>query len=281
MPVALLIPLALSLLCAAAGVAGEPAPTPGSGPWRALAPGLELARFPLEADAEAAPGEITVLRADPALWEPRLLAASADRPGRPPPAAGWCREHYLVAATNAGMFQSDFLTHVGLMVAHGHLNSAAANHYRSAAAFAPLDTALAPFRIFDLDEVDLASVRRDYASVVQNLRLIKRPGENRWSPQARRWSEAALGEDRRGRILFIFCRAPQAMHDLNRILLELPLELDCAQHLEGGPEAQLYLRCGGTELELVGSFETGSHESDDNRTAWPLPNVLGLAPRRP
>jgi hypothetical protein len=49
-----------------------------------------------------------------------------------------------------------------------------------------------------------------------------------------------------------------------------------AQHLEGGPEAQLFLVREGEELELMGSYETVFFESDANRTAWPVPNVIGV-----
>jgi hypothetical protein len=273
----------LALLAVVVGSLDESAAetTVASSVWAELAPGLELGRFPVKVSGDPADAQVTVLRADPRHWELCLLAASAETHGRPRTAADWCRQNDLVAAINAGMFHPDFLTHVGFMACGDHLNSGAANHYHSAAAFAPRDSALTPFRIFDLDEVELANVAQGYNCVVQNLRLIKRPGLNRWSPQPRRWSEAALGEDSRGRILFIFCRSPQSMYDLNHVLLELPLDLVCAQHLEGGPEAQLYLHHGAIELELVGSYESGFHESDDNRAAWPVPNVLGLIPRHP
>lgn len=69
------------------------------------------------------------------------------------------------------------------------------------------------------------------------------------------------------------------MHDFNDLLLALPIDLQCAQHLEGGPEAQLYVRTDALELELVGSYETGFSPSDGNDAAWPIPNVLGLVRR--
>ena len=43
------------------------------------------------------------------------------------------------------------------------------------------------------------------------------------------------------------------------------------------PEASLFVK--EPNLELVGSFETGFMESDDNKVAWPLPNVIGIRPR--
>ena len=35
-----------------------------------------------------------------------------------------------------------------------------------------------------------------------------------------------------------------------------------------------------TQLEVLGRYETGFNENDDNGHAWPIPNVIGLRPRR-
>ena len=80
------------------------------------------------------------------------------------------------------------------------------NDYLSAAACGPRRRGDPAFRIFDLDETPLDSLRVRYRTVVQNLRLIKRPRDNRWTARDRGWAEAALGEDARGRALLIFCQ---------------------------------------------------------------------------
>lgn len=69
------------------------------------------------------------------------------------------------------------------------------------------------------------------------------------------------------------------MHDLNSELLSAGIGLVAAQHLEGGPEAQLYLHAGDFELELFGSYETSFRENDSNSAAWPIPNILGVRQR--
>jgi hypothetical protein len=246
--------------------------------WRELAPGLELGRF-------AAPGAdperdgITVLRIDPDRWELDLHCASETDAVRGRSARRWCEELGLVAAVNAGMFETDRRRHVGYLRKGEHVNNGGVNDYLSAVAFAPRRDGLPRFRIFDLDEKPLTDVVREYASVAQNLRLIKRPGENRWSPQGRRWSEVALAEDGRGRALLIASRVAYCMHELNELLLSLPLDIVCAQHLEGGPEAQMYLRHGDLVFEMVGSYESGFHESEANTVARPIPNVIGVRPR--
>ncbi|MFL6246152.1 MAG: hypothetical protein ACJ74H_09015 [Thermoanaerobaculia bacterium] len=64
------------------------------------------------------------------------------------------------------------------------------------------------------------------------------------------------------------------MHDFNRRLLALPLDIRQAMHLEGGPEASLSIHVPG--IDLCGSYETGFLEDESNREQWPLPNVLGV-----
>ncbi|MBV8202615.1 MAG: phosphodiester glycosidase family protein, partial [Acidobacteria bacterium] len=99
-------------------------------------------------------------------------------------------------------------------------------------------------------------------------------GVNVWQQSARRWSEAAIAQDREGRILFLFSRSPLTMHDFNALLLGLPLAIVRAMHVEGGPEASLSVHAPGIDLDLAGSYETGFNESDANPAQWPLPNVL-------
>jgi hypothetical protein len=109
--------------------------------------------------------------------------------------------------------------------------------------------------------------------------MVSCDGRNVWTQQPKKWSTAAIGIDRQGRVLFIHVRSPYSTHDLIGILQELPLDLYNAMYTEGGPEAQLYLRTGGEEMQFVGSFETGVVDSDDNVKAWPVPNIVGVVRR--
>jgi hypothetical protein len=263
----------LILLLAGAGM--SPAP------WRTIAPGMEIGTFAMTRSSETGDPRITVVRIDPDLWDLEFTGVSRTGGSTGRTAREWSEEYRLAASINAGMFGEDYRTHIGYLRFREHVNNAAVNVYRSVAAFDPRREGLPRFRIFDLDlpEVSMDTILQNYASAIQNLRLIKRPGENRWSPQDRKWSEAALGEDDAGKILFIFCRSPLAMHELNRELLGIGIGLVCAQHLEGGPEAQLYVHVGDEELELWGSSETSFNENDTNGVPWPVPNVLGVRPR--
>ncbi len=245
--------------------------------WTELAAGMELGQFKTGVATAVGDSTITVLRVDPSRWELALLSSSDGMKT----ARHWCESEGLSVATNAGMFATDYRTHVGFMSERGHVNNPGWNHYQSVAAFEPVSDTAPRFRIVDLDggELTASEVDERYACVVQNLRLIKHDGINRWSPQEKRWSEMALGEDSEGRALLIFCRSPYSMHDFSDILLSLPIDVVAAQHLEGGPEAQLYIDVGETQLEMFGSYETDFVENDGNDRAWPIPNVIGLRPR--
>lgn len=248
-----------------------------SNEWQQLEAGLDLGYFKTSRQTPGGDSTIIILRVDPSIHELVMLSAKTEQT-RNLTARQWCSKYSLFAATNAGMFDTDYKTHVGYMKSGTHVNNdkIIEKDYRSAAAFEPIHDSLPPFRIFDLDEISMDTIIANYQSVVQNIRLIKRPGENRWSKKSQMWSEAALGEDSSGRVLFIFSRSPYTMHDFNEILLSLPIDIVCAQHLEGGPEAQLYFIYGNIETDLCGSFETGFFESDGNTVRSPIPNVLGI-----
>jgi hypothetical protein len=251
--------------------------TDAPAPWRQLAPGLDLGAF-ATSDTGAADSSIVVLRIDPERWSFRLLCISETGDDAGFTAKQWAEKTGAVAVINAGMFDVDYRTHVGYLRTGQHVNCArTVTDYRSAFAFSPRRPSDRHATLFDLDTLPLDSVLVRYDAVVQNLRLISRPGTNRWSQQPRTWSEAALAEDQSGRVLFIFVSTPLSMHDLNLRLLDLPLGITCAQHLEGGPEAQLYVDAGGRPLEWIGSSETGF--MNGNTVAWPVPNALAVLPR--
>jgi hypothetical protein len=251
--------------------------------WKSLAAGMDLKYVTAKKPSPVGDSRIVVLRIDPNLWQLEAVGISQTGESAGHTARAWSHGHKFSAAINAGMFATDYKTHLGYMGSAAHVNNSKVNAYQSIAAFDSRDSQSPPFRIFDLDApgTHLQDIQKNYSSAVQNLRLVKRAGLNQWSQQDRKWSEAALGEDDAGRILFIYSRSPFSMHDLNVELLGAGIGLVTAQHLEGGPEAQLYLHVGSVEMELYGSYETSFKENDSNSAAWPVPNILGVRPRSP
>jgi hypothetical protein len=167
-----------------------------------------------------------------------------------------------------------------MMRTRGHVNNPRLSKDNSILVFDPLREDVPSVRLLDRECDELAASMAAYGTAVQSIRMVSCRGKNVWSQQPRRWSTAAIGVDTAGRVLFIHGRSPYSTHDLIDILLGLPIDLRRAMYVEGGPEAQLYVRAGGQEHEFVGSFETGFLESDSNGHAWPVPNVVGVARRR-
>ena len=250
--------------------------------WKSISPGMDLRYVAAKKPSSVGDSRIVILRMDAGLWQLEAVGITQTGESSGHTARAWSQSRNFSAAINAGMFATDYKTHLGYMGSASYVNNSRPNAYQSVAAFEPRRSqALPPFRIFDLDApgVHFQDILKDYTSVLQNLRLVKRFGLNQWTQQDRKWSEAALGEDDAGHILFIYSRSPFSMHDLNDELLAGGIGLVAAQHLEGGPEAQLYLHVGNVEMELCGSYETSLKENDSNSVAWSVPNILGVRPR--
>ncbi len=186
------------------------------------------------------------------------------------------------AAINAGMFSTDGKTHVGYMRSGDHVNSSKHNSYQSVAAFNPRDASEATFRIFDLDAPGVTldghferlrfGGAESAADQKTGREFLADPGK-----------EVERGGTRRGRCranpVYFFARA--VFHArFESGVARRGIGIVAAQHLEGGPEAQLYFRAGGVEKEMCGSYETSFRENDANAIPWPIPNVLAVRLRQ-
>jgi hypothetical protein len=274
-----------SLLLAAALAATTPAPTPTAtpprppgpapSPFAPLEPGLELALIPGPPATEG-DGLIAVVRIDPSRFKLQLLNASAPGEGRPRSVRDWAFRAGASAAINASLYQADWSTAVGLMRTRDHVNHARVGKDRAVLAFDPLASGVAPVRIIDRDCEDLEEAGRAYAGLVQSIRMVSCQRVGVWAPSERRFSTAAVGLDGAGRLLFIHARSPWPVHELVAALLAAPIDLRQAMYVEGGPEAQLYVRGGGTELSRVGASDHGLELATGN---LPVPNVLAAVRR--
>lgn len=268
----------LALLCALLLVLAWALPSWAGGPWRSWRPGLEEARFALEASGPAPRPELVVLKIDPARLALRLLCAG-EHGGKARTARQWSREFGLTAVINASMYMKDNLTSVGLMLSKGYVNNPRpAKGHNALLALDPLRPGLAPVRLVDLTRTPLEKIRARYATLIQNYRLFTPDKKNLWKREDQKWSSAMVGQDREGRVLFMICREVYPMPKMVGRLLALPLGLRAAMYVEGGPEATLYASDGRRELNVVGSFGSKAEQTEANTGQWVLPNVIGVVP---
>lgn len=245
--------------------------------WTEIDRGLFYGDFQVNSPIPFNDVTITILKIDPHIYDFQLLSISEykhDALTMPE----WCKKYNLLGAINAGMYQEDMSSNVGFMKNFDHVNNSHVNssHY-SLAAFHPVDSTAAPFFIFDIDDYPADSVLARYNSVVQNLRLIKRPGENRWFEADKRWPEAAIGQDKNGNVLFIYCRAPLTMTELNEALLSLPIHIVAAMHAEGGQPASMHFSHNGFVISTSGTGDTKFDADGTALNAPAVPNVIGFS----
>ena len=236
-----------------------------------LADGLVALRVPLDG------GCIDAVRADLTRFKLRVLTAVHDGGSHPAPA--WRDAFHLAAVINAGMFHTQGGP-VGLIVEDGVAVGADNKAMSGYLAFDPRSPGDPPVALAGRTcaRFDLGELRRRYRSLVQSYRLLGCTGDALPWQDAKRYSAAAIGIERSGRVVMLHARTAVTMSVFAKALVAPELDLAGALFLEGGPEASLVAH-GERDLELVGSFETGFVENDDNRAFWWLPNVLALEAR--
>lgn len=249
---------------------------PQQKPWVQLEPGLEFGAFISPEKSPVGDNLIRILKIDPKRFQFRLLNASASPGGKRLSAKQWVRQNGMVAAINASMYQADKLTSVSLMKTFGHVNNSWYSKDRALLVFDSKKRSLPHAQILDRDCQSVDQLRKLYHTLIQSIRMISCNGKNVWEQQDKKWSTAAIGMNQKGNILFIHVRSPFSTHDLIDNLLKLPIHLKRAMYVEGGSEAQMFVHSGKNELEFVGSYSTGTSETDANSLAWPIPNVVGI-----
>jgi hypothetical protein len=260
---------------------GPSAPSLALAAPRELAPGItvERVRGSFAPAARAGDGRITIVRIDPARYEPRLFTAARHGARRTAPA--WAADFSLAAVTNASMYAPDGRS-VSLMIDDEQAAQERDDaRFGGLLGFGPRDGApgAVTFAGRDCAGFDLGLLRRGYRSLLANYRLLDCAGAPIPWKDDKVYSAAAIGLDRRGWVVLMHTRTPYAMRDFATMIAAPELGVTAAHYVEGGPEASLYVHASGGEVREVGSYETSFREDDDNKAFWELPNVIGFVAR--
>lgn len=256
---------------------------PGSAPgeWKRIDHGLELGAFLSPQAAERGDSMVRVLRINPRYYGLKLINASADKSTPAMSAREWCLKYNLQAAINASMYQKDGKTSVSLMRTSGHINNPRLSRDKTILAFDPKVSGGPAVKIIDRQCDNFRMLKNRFRTLVQSIRMISCRGANVWEPQEERWSTAALALDSDNNILFIHVKSPYSTHDLIKILQALPLAIERAMYLEGGPEAQMFIRNNKRTWEYYGGYSGGFASTEPPGYAWPIPNIIGIYRKSP
>ncbi|MGQ9648276.1 MAG: hypothetical protein ACUVWO_17250, partial [Thermodesulfobacteriota bacterium] len=111
-------------------------------PWRKVDEGLLIGEFDPLVSSNIKGSKITIVKVNPKYYTFKLLCAT-EQGGQKMTVRKWCERFGLIAGVNAGMYQKDGFTNVGLMKNFNHLNNPQLNKvYRAVLAFNPTEPKL-------------------------------------------------------------------------------------------------------------------------------------------
>ena len=166
----------------------------------------------------------------------------------------WAADKKQIAVINAGMYMRDHKTNLGYMKNYDFVNNPRINKDNTIVAFNRKNDSLPEFQIIDRQCQDWDTLKDQYHSFTQSIRMMDCNQRNKWSQQNKKWSMVVIGKDTQGNALFIFARSPYTVHDFIDILSDAPLDLYNLMYLEGGPEASFYINHNGTEVKKNGEL---------------------------
>lgn len=245
--------------------------------WEKIQEGLYFGEFDPNKRSSLCDDKIVIVKIDPAYYSFRLLCAS-ERGRRQRTLGEWAREFGLQAAINASMYQSeDLLNSTGYMKNHEHLNNPQINRrFGSLMLFNPVDPSLPEVQMIDRrNREDWKGMIDRYHCVVQNYRMISDGVKRGWAQQETMSGIAAVGMDRDRHVLFILSRAPYSVYDFIDILLALPIDIQSAMYVEGGPRATLHVKAGERERTFIGLC-SDHVKGGAGKPSWEIPNVIGI-----
>lgn len=248
--------------------------------WTLISTGLYYGEFDALDKSPIGDSKIRILKIDPKLYSFHMANASAPGEGGLMSVRKWSKKQNYLAAINAGLYQEDHKTSISLMKNNSHVNNRRMNKQKTIFAFEPKKKGIPKATIFDRECDNISTLKKDYSVYAQSIRMISCKGKNVWKLQKETYSTAAIAADKQGHILFIHVRSPYATHKLINSLLKLPLNIRTAMYVEGGPQAQMYVKGTDQEYILLGRYRSENAGKAISYFGWPIPNVIGIRKRK-
>lgn len=255
-------------------LAGRPTVEPPR--WESRGEGLEAARANLLYGVRQGPGDLYLLRVDPARYAFRPYHEKNFPNEGPVDMAGWAKRLFEAPALiNGGQYYPD-RAYMGLLRRGGaDLSAGLHKGWKGFLVSEPGEGAppdAPPAALIDLETHQEAWLPEQYKNVMQSFMILDRLGRLRVRESRNLAGRSAIGQDEEGRLLLIMTPAAITLYDFALALKNSGLGLTEVMGLDGGFEAQLMLR------KDQAPFVAGSHFSISEKRALFLP---GYAPTLP
>ena len=166
---------------------------------------------------------------------------------------------------------------------YGHLNNPnKSSYYNAMLAMHPKDCTKPVFEIIDITKQDWETVKHQYNSFCQGMRMIGADGEGMAFAKRpdQSCSMALLATDAQDNLYIFFTRSPYTHRAMVALLQSLSINIRTTVYLEGGPETSLYVNTGDTVISKFGSYISNSCANDNNDHFWEIPNVIALRKKK-
>lgn len=247
--------------------------------WVQIHPGMDYIEMDGPRILTIGDSKISILKINPENFTFELLSAS-QFDSTSMCVVDWAETHNLTVAINAGMYDvrrqlsSKALLQNNLEYSN---NSKPYEGYNMVIAFNPLKKDLPSFDIIDLKCSSLESVKANYASIAQGLRMIDCNGVGMsWNKNPQWCSQLIVAKDDYQFIYFIFTRSPYSQNEMIKFMTQLETPLFNAIYMEGGPQTSMYIDADNERIEKLGSYVSKTYPIDTNSEFWKLPNIIGV-----
>lgn len=247
--------------------------------WVEIKPGMNYIEMDGPRKLSIGDSKISILKINPENFTFELLSAS-QFDSTAMCVVDWAEKHNLTVAINAGMYDvSRQLSSKGLLQNNSDYanNSKFYEGYNMVIAFNPLKKDLPSFDIIDLKCSSFESVKENYASIAQGLRMIDCNGTPmNWNKKPQWCSQLIVAKDDYQFIYFIFTRSPYSQTEMIQFMTKLDTPLLNAIYMEGGPQTSMYIDTESERIEKLGSYVSRTYPIDTNSEFWKLPNIIGV-----
>lgn len=260
--------------------------TPGKQPfkitWSTIDNGLNYGVIPVKSKAKVQDQSIYILKINPEKYKFELVCSTEnDTVFRT--VEDWCRLKGCVAGFNAGMYSlKNNIAGMGYVRNYKHFNNGEFREvYKAIAAFNRKKNSIPDFQIFDLEKEDWENIEPQYNSFLQSIRMID--GNRKLSPwkikKKLSCSMVVAAIDSKNNVLVLFTRVPYPLDVFAQMMLDMPLDIQRAMYLEGGPESSLYVETKDSVIHKFGSWVYPGYAHDKNDKFRKLPNIIGVKKR--
>ncbi|HKY33792.1 MAG TPA: phosphodiester glycosidase family protein [Candidatus Polarisedimenticolia bacterium] len=252
-------------------------------PWSSPAPGLELRMMDGGSACRKGSPVVAVVRADPARWRMDLFHETEPiAGGSRHDVEGWQKRIEAPVVFNAGQYYPG-REPMGLFVKGGrNLGTRQLPAWKGLLAGEPRPRHSVPrMAILDLEHDRFELEETPYRVVMQSFMLLDRGGRKRVRRSDWHANRTAVAVDDRGRLLVLHTEGAWTLWEMADWLARSDLRVRQALSMDGGFEAQLCVRAGGTRYASYGRWhvdDRGDHSVPGLKVR--IPAVVALYPRR-